>query len=230
MITTSRHTARRIADFGLRPARVCTVEPGVVSMALAAADGDPPRMLCVGTLSPRKGQDLLVRALTRLRDTPWQCDCIGSTQRSPAFAATVARMIADAGLEGRIKLHGECDDARLRAAYAGADLFVLPSHYEGYGMVVTEAVAAGLPVLTTTAGALADTLPAGAGIAVPPDDIDALAAALGELIRNRGRRHALRDGARVARAALRDWPRAGVEFAAALSAMERSPAASPIRP
>ena len=225
VITTSPWTARRLADFGLQPSRVRTVEPGVTPLALARADGEPPRLLCVGTVSPRKGQDLLVRALARLRDTPWHCDCIGSSTRDPDFAGAVAGLIHEAGLDDRIQLHGECDDAHLRAAYAGADLFVLPSHYEGYGMVVTEAIAAGLPVLTTTGGALSETLPPGAGIAVPPDDVDALTEALAALIGDRARRHALREGARKARAALRDWPQAGAEFAAALSGMERSPAA-----
>ena len=225
VITTSPWTARRLADFGLQPSRVRTVEPGVTPLALARADGEPPRLLCVGTVSPRKGQDLLVRALARLRDTPWHCDSIGSSTRDPDFAGAVAGLIHEAGLDDRIQLHGECDDARLRAAYAGADLFVLPSHYEGYGMVVTEAIAAGLPVLTTTGGALSETLPPGAGIAVPPDDVDALTEALAALIGDRARRHALREGARKARAALRDWPQAGAEFAAALSGMERSPAA-----
>ena len=225
VITTSPWTARRLADFGLQPSRVSTVEPGVTPLALARADGEPPRLLCVGTVSPRKGQDLLVRALARLRDTPWHCDCIGSSTRDPDFAGAVAGLIHEAGLDDRIQLHGECDDAHLRAAYAGADLFVLPSHYEGYGMVVTEAIAAGLPVLTTTGGALSETLPPGAGIVVPPDDVDALTEALAALIGDRARRHALREGARKARAALRDWPQAGAEFAAALSGMERSPAA-----
>ena len=225
VITTSPWTARRLADFGLQRSRVSTVEPGVTPLALARADGEPPRLLCVGTVSPRKGQDLLVRALARLRDTPWHCDCIGSSTRDPDFAGAVAGLIHEAGLDDRIQFHGECDDAHLRAAYAGADLFVLPSHYEGYGMVVTEAIAAGLPVLTTTGGALSETLPPGAGIVVPPDDVDALTEALAALIGDRARRHALREGARKARAALRDWPQAGAEFAAALSGMDRSPAA-----
>lgn len=231
VITTSPSTARRVADFGLQPARVRTIEPGVRPLPLAMADAEPPRLLCVGTLSPRKGQDLLVRALHHLRELPWHCDCIGSTQRNPEFARTVARLITDAGLESRIQLHGECDDAQLQAAYASADVFVLASHYEGYGMVVTEAIAAGLPVLTTTGGALAETLPAGVGIAVPPDNVDALTEALRKLIRERKLRLALRDGARQARAALRDWPRAGAEFATALIEMERSPLSpAPSRP
>lgn len=223
VIVTSTHTARRIADFGVPPSRVRTVEPGVTPPPLARADGHPPRLLCVGTLTPRKGQDVLVHALARLRHMPWHCDCIGSTRRDPDFAKAVARLVADAGLAQRIVLHGECDDARLNAAYAGADLFVLPSYYEGYGMVVTEAIAAGLPVLTTTGGALAETLPAGAGIAVPPGDVDALTAALATLIHDRRRRLALRDAARQARDALRDWSLAGTEFAAALAGLEQEP-------
>lgn len=222
VITTSAHSARRLADFGLDGGRVRVVEPGVTPSPLAAADGEPPRLLCVGTLTPRKGQDVLVRALDRLQGLRWHCDCIGSLTRDADFAATVAGLIGAAGLEHRIRLHGECDDAQLHAAYAGADLFVLPSHYEGYGMVVTEAIAAGLPVLTTNGGALAETLPAGAGLAVPPDDVNALAEALRTLIHDRSRRLALRDGARKARAALRDWAHAGAQFAAALGARGQS--------
>lgn len=215
-ITTSAHTARRMAGFGLQPGRVRVVEPGVAPMPLAAADGDPPRLLCVAGLSPRKGQDVLVDALDQVRDLPWQCELVGSTARNPAFAGEVARRIAAAALQARIALRGECDADALRAAYARADLFVLPSHHEGYGMVIDEAIAAGLPVLTTTGGALAATLPAGAGLTVPPGDTAALAAALRLLLQNRPRRLALRAGARKARRHQRTWAQAGRDFAAAL--------------
>lgn len=215
-ITTSAHTARRLADFGLQPARVRVVEPGVAALPLAAADGEPPRLLCVASLTPRKGQDVLVDALARISTLPWQCELVGSTTRAPVFAARVARRIAASALQARIALRGECDMDALRAAYAGADLFVLPSHYEGYGMVIDEAIGAGLPVLTTTGGALAATLPPEAGLAVPPGDAGALADALRLLLEDRPRRLALRAGARRARAGRRTWAQAGVEFAAAL--------------
>lgn len=218
VITTSACTARRLADFGLQRARVRVVEPGVAALPLAAADGEPPRLLCVASLTPRKGQDVLVDALARISTLRWQCELVGSTTRAPDFAARVAQQIAASALQARIALRGECDMDALRAAYAGADLFVLPSHHEGYGMVIDEAIGAGLPVLTTTGGALAATLPPGVGLAVPPGDAGALADALRLLLEDRPRRLALRDGARRARAGRRAWAQAGVEFVAALSA------------
>lgn len=217
VITTSAFTARRVAAFGLHPNRVRVVEPGVAARPEAAADGHPPRLLCVGSFAPRKGQALLVRALSRLIALPWACELIGSLTRAPAYANALVGEVAAAGLSERIRIRGECSDRTLEAAYAAADLFVLPSFYEGYGMVVTEAIAAGLPVLTTTGGALAETLPPGAGVAVAPGDAEALARALAELLCDRNRRLRLRDGARRARTALRSWSHAGAAFDRALA-------------
>lgn len=93
---------------------------------------------------------------------------------------------------------------------------MLASYYEGYGMVVTEALARGLPVITTTGGALADTLPAEAGLAVSPGDSRALAAALARWFEAPALRARLRGGARDARQRLGDWHAAGDAFAEAL--------------
>ena len=224
-ITTSAFTARRLLDFGVRAERIRWVEPGTAPLPLSAADGEPPHLLCVASLTPRKGQDVLVRALERVRALPWQCTLIGSASRDPGYADEIAGLVRRAGLEDRIRVAGECADAALLEAYAAADLFVLPSHYEGYGMVVAEAIAAGLPVLATSGGALAATLPPGAGVHVPPGDVDALAGTLAELIGDRSRRLCLRDGARLARASLRSWTQAGEAFAAALAALAPAPAA-----
>lgn len=216
VITTSQFSAHRVARMGLADVRIEVVEPGVQARPLAAADHSPARLLCVASLTPRKGHDLLVEALAMVTELDWQCDCIGSLARDAVQAARVQDAIARHGLGERIRLHGELDDAVLRAAYAGADLFVLASLYEGYGMVVTEALAAGLPVLCTTGGALRDTLPPDAGIAVPAGDVAAFAAALRHLLSQPDARLALRDGARQARTHLTDWAQAGANFSAAL--------------
>ncbi len=221
VITTSHFSARRIAQMGLGAARIEVVEPGVEARPLAAADHSPARLLCVASLTPRKGHALLVEALSMVADLDWRCDCIGSLTRDAEHAARMHAAITAHGLGERMRLQGELDDSALHAAYANADLFVLPSHYEGYGMVVTEAVAAGLPVLCTTGGALRDTLPPEAGIAVPAGDVAALAAALRNLLSHPEARLALRDGARRARTQLTDWKQAGSGFAAALERLSK---------
>lgn len=220
VIATSRFTARRLADYGVDAERIAVIEPGVDASPLAAADGAEPRLLCVATLTPRKGHDVLMAALARLTDLRWRCDCIGSLTRAPEHAARIAGLISTHRLQARVRLLGECPTDALGAAYRDADLFVLPSHYEGYGMVVTEALACGLPVLTTTGGALADTLPPGAGLTVAPGDADALADALRRLLHDRPLRLQMRDGARRVRSGLAGWPAAGDAFAEALVGLQ----------
>ncbi|MFY0990018.1 glycosyltransferase family 4 protein [Halomonas sp. C05BenzN] len=223
VIVTSAWTARGLSRFRVPEARIRVVEPGVERAALAASALDleaaarPQRLLCVATLIPRKGHDLLVEVLAGLADRPWECEAIGSHRRDPAHAARLLAATRHHGLADRLRWPGECGAGDLAAAYHGADLFVLPSHYEGYGMVVTEALARGLPVITTTGGALADTLPPEAGIAVPPGDAAALREALARWCDDAGLRRRLRRGARRVREGLADWHRAGERFAVALA-------------
>jgi glycosyltransferase involved in cell wall biosynthesis len=103
------------------------------------------------------------------------------------------------------------------AEYARASLFVLPSYLEGYGMALAEAIAHGLPVVSTTAGAIPDTVPATASRLVPPGDVDALANALAELIRDEKARRALERGARAAAAAVPTWVQSAEKFGDVLS-------------
>jgi hypothetical protein len=123
--------------------------------------------------------------------------------------------------------HGEVDAATLQTHYAAADLLVLPSLHEGYGMVVAEALAAGLPVLASRAGALAHTVPAGAGLLVPPGDATALQSALARLITEPGLRTHLAAGARAAAGRLPTWAQQAARFAAVLKDVAVSPPGRP---
>lgn len=229
IIVTSHFTARRLPELAahyempLNPT-VTVVEPGVALAPIspAAEPGEVLRLLCVATLTPRKGQDILVQALAGVAVDHGLCDCYGGA-RDSEFTQRVQQLIDQNGLQNSVRLHGECDGATLEAAYRGAHALVLPSWYEGYGMVVTEALAHGLPVITTTGGALRDTLPAGAGLSVEPGDVDALQDALSRFCHDDELRHQLRQGAALARDALSDWQAAGAKFAAALTAPVDSP-------
>ena len=219
VVTTSEFTARRLNDFGVVQERVTVVEPGVEPVPLAAAEGHPMRLLCVATVTPRKGHEVLVEALKQMDDLGWRCDCVGSIARDPLHASRVSLMIDSANLSQRVRLLGEIDEAALAASYAQADCLVLASHYEGYGMVVGEAISRGLPVVCTRGGALADTVPKDAGLLVDVERADQLAQALRSLIEQPELRWRLRDGARRAREQLQSWTSAGERFGMVLDAI-----------
>lgn len=226
VIVTSPFTARRLERYGVAQAQCRVVEPGVDPAPLAASALDldrdletpePQRLLCVATLTPRKGHDLLLAALAELTAHRWVLQAVGSTQRDPEHAARLFAASRRYGLEERVIWAGERSAAELTAIYHRAALCVLPSRYEGYGMAVTEALARGIPMITTTGGALADTLPPEAGLAVPPDDSAALRDALARWFEDAALRRRLRRGAGVARHALHDWQQAGERFMTALA-------------
>jgi glycosyltransferase involved in cell wall biosynthesis len=205
VIVTSPATARILAaDLGVAPERITVAVPGTDPAPRAAADGDPPRLLTVGTISPRKAQTLLVEALAGLDERDWSLTVVGATDRHPDEADRLRGLIAASGLADRVRLSGALPADAVARAYAEADLFVLPSLYEGFGMVITEALAHGLPVVATTGGVAVESLPAQACLRVPPGDVAALREALRSLIDDAGRRRGL---AEAAWAAAQDLPR-----------------------
>lgn len=225
VIVTSPFTADRLAALGLFEGLITVVEPGVtpaepapkvLERSQGRAPGGPVRLLCVASLTPRKGQDLLVEALSGLADRRWTCVLAGSPDRDPAFAARVATSIDDAGLAPRIRLAGECDARQLATEYHHADVCVLPSHYEGYGMVVSEALARGLPVITTTGGALAHTAPDDCCLKVAPGNVDALRGAIEAWLDDVDLRQSLSAASMARRETLRGWTQAGQDFERAL--------------
>ncbi len=229
VITTSQWTARTLATDGVPVAMLRVAEPGVDRRrtrgssdpkgAAAGAPKDLLNLLCVGTLTPRKGHAVLLEALNEIRDRPWHLSCAGSLLRDVPTVAAIQHQIDRFSLRKRVSLLGDLDRDALERQYARADMFVLPSHLEGYGMALAEAVAFGLPVVSTTAGAIPETVPANASILVPPGDSRALAKALASLIDDPARRAALAANARAARTALPTWATAATKFAAALDGL-----------
>ncbi len=229
VITTSRATASGLSAYGVAAPRIGVVEPGTDPAPLAAGSGGASAaLLCVGSVVPRKGHDVLVEALSGLADLPWHLVCAGSVDRAPGWTAVLRRRIAAAGLDGRVTLIGEVMGERLDALYHAADLFVLASHHEGYGMALAEALARGLPIVAAAAGAIPGTVPEPAGLLVPPGDAAALRAALRAVLTDRPLRQRLAAGACAARLALPRWPDAAARFARelALAGQAQCPAAA----
>jgi glycosyltransferase involved in cell wall biosynthesis len=178
--------------------------------------GDTVRLLCVATVTPRKGHAVLLEALAELRDRRWHLTCAGSVTRDPETFAAIERQVERLALRARVSFLGDLDADALEREYARADLFVLASYLEGYGMALAEAVARGIPVVSTTAGAIPETVPAAAGVLVPPGDSRALAKALAPLLDDVDVRARLAANARAAAANLPTWRAAAEKFAAAL--------------
>jgi glycosyltransferase involved in cell wall biosynthesis len=158
---------------------------------------------------------VLIEALAGLADLPWRCRLVGALDRNSQTVAAVRAAITRHGLEDRIAVVGEVEDTRTEMA--GADLFVLPSRHEGYGMAFAEALSQGLPVVGCAAGAVTDLVTPEAGVLVPPDDIQALRTALRSLLSDAGRRRRLAEGAARAGRALPDWAASARRLEQALS-------------
>jgi glycosyltransferase involved in cell wall biosynthesis len=210
ILCPSPKTASAVGSYGISRERIAVVSPGT---AKPARPTGPRRstvraLLFVANLVPRKGHELLVEALARIRDLDWSLSCVGSLERDPATARAVRRRILATGLGRRITLAGECPPQRVARAYRAADAFVQPSFHEGYSMAYAEAMVHGLPVIATTAAAIPETMPPHAGLLVPPGDPAALARALRRVIAEPALAARLAAGSRAMGARLPDWPQA----------------------
>jgi glycosyltransferase involved in cell wall biosynthesis len=218
VITTSPWTADVLTErFGVPAERVTVILPGTDRAPFATGNNPPLCLLSVGAIGARKSFDLLVEALAPLADRPWRLVIAGDRDRDPAATSRLDAAIAQHDLAGRIDVTGKVSADRLEALYAAADLFVLASRFEGYGMAFAEALAHGLPVIGTTGGATPYTVPASAGRLVAPGDVAALTEALRELIDDNDLLRALGAGARTAAARLPSWEDSGAAFSDLLS-------------
>jgi glycosyltransferase involved in cell wall biosynthesis len=216
VIVTSDWSRRRLIDlYGLR---AHVAEPGVDAAALAPGTADGGTLLCVAAVTAGKGHDVLLDALATVADLPWRCTCVGSLEKEPAFADLVARR------DDRVRFIGARTGRDLDREYAAADLLVLASRAETYGMVVSEALARGMPVLATDVGGVTEALGgngARPGLLVPPGDPAALGAALRSWLRDAELRARLRRAARERRATLRGWAATTDAVAAVLAGAAR---------
>jgi glycosyltransferase involved in cell wall biosynthesis len=227
VITTSAWTRRRLRElYPLAAARVHVAEPGVDPAELAAGSAAGGALLCVAAVTFDKGHDLLLQALAATRDLSWHCVCVGSLDRDPAFVEMLLRRSQDEDLHERVSFTGPRTGADLQRTYAGADLLVLASRAEAYGMVVTEALAHGLPAVATEVGGLPQALGHGAdgirpGLLVPGEDAVALAAALRAWLTGAELRAQWRRAARERRASLCAWSLTTSVVAEVLTAASR---------
>jgi glycosyltransferase involved in cell wall biosynthesis len=210
-------------DYDVPPELITVACPGTDRATPSAGSSDGTvRLLSVGSVVPRKGFDVLLEALGELTDLPWHLTIAGDLTRDSTTAAQVEADIGRHRLVGRVELLGAVTPERLAALYAGADMFVLASRFEGYGMAYAEAMAHGLPVIGTTAGAIPDTVPPGAGVLVEPNDVRALTRTLRMLIENKKERDWFAAGAREAAAALPTWTDSAKQIAAAIEALAKA--------
>jgi glycosyltransferase involved in cell wall biosynthesis len=211
VVTTSAWTRRRLLELYPLPAdRVHVAEPAVDAAELATGSEAGGALLCVAAVTADKGHDVLLDALATTADLSWDCVCVGSVDRDPAFAESLRRRSLDAGLGDRVCFAGPRTGVDLDSSYAAADLLVLASRAETYGMVVTEALARGLPVVAAEVGGLPEALGHCAdgmrpGLLVPPDDPAALGAALRAWLGDAELRARLRRAARERRESLSGW-------------------------
>ncbi|WP_405649897.1 glycosyltransferase family 4 protein [Streptomyces sp. NBC_00019] len=229
VVATSDWAVRRlVSHHGLAPERVHVAAPGADIAPLASGTDGLSRLLCVAAVTPRKGQHRLVEALAAVRDLPWSCVCVGGLGQDPEYVADLRSLIAKYGLEHRLHLAGPQAGAELDASYAAADLMVLTSYAETYGMAVTEALARGIPVLATDVGGLPEAVgraPDGGvpGILVPPEDPAALAAELRGWFGEADVRRRLKAAARGRRAALDGWATTARSLAGVLGRLPSEP-------
>jgi glycosyltransferase involved in cell wall biosynthesis len=223
IVATSQWTRRWLSDHYALPSNpVYVVPPGVDAAEVAAGTPSGGRLLCVGGVTPLKGHDLLLDALATVDDPTWRCVCVGALDLDLEFVVRLRRLAEFRGLGDRVCFTGPLTHDELDHAYAEADVLVLASRAETYGMVVTEALARGLPVIAGEVGGVPEALGHAAdggrpGLLVPPGDSQTLGQTLSCWLGNPRERDRLRAAARSRRERLSDWAQTSRELSAVLS-------------
>jgi glycosyltransferase involved in cell wall biosynthesis len=217
VVVTSRATKRILTEhMGLSSEKITVAEPGTDPAQRATGTGAPLQILSVGAVLPRKGYDLLIEALAPLKDIDWRLTIAGALDRHPQSVEAVQSAIRAHGLDDRVTLAGKVVPATLERFYESADLFVSASLFEGYGMVLAEAMARGLPIVLAAGGAAADTAGEAAALHVEAGNVAELSVALGRALTDKKLRDRLADAAWEAGRTLPTWHEAARRIAAVI--------------
>lgn len=217
VIATSPATAKTLkTDYNLK-GKVFVVRPGTAPVTpFEPKKAACVQLLCVGAVVPRKGHEILIAALAACASVDWRLVCVGALDRAPDHVAALQAEINRLNLGHRIEMTGAVNDSALHGYYRNADIFVLPSHYEGYGMAFVEALAYGLPIIGSGGGAVRHTVPPLASVMVPVGDVSALSAAIARVASDFEYRRVLAAGARKAAQSLPAWDESVAAFETAL--------------
>jgi glycosyltransferase involved in cell wall biosynthesis len=206
IVVTGAGTRDTLVHYGVERDRIHVVPPGTDPAPLArGSSGRGIEVLCVATVNRGKGHAALIDALAAVPEVEWHLTCVGSLTRDHAAADELRSMIQRHALAARVALSGELRGADLSARYQESDVFALATRRETYGMAVAEALAHGLPVVSTRTGAIPELVGDEAGVLVAPEDGAAFALALGHVLRDADLRRRLAAGARAARSRLATW-------------------------
>ncbi|MCG8460677.1 MAG: glycosyltransferase family 4 protein [Holophagales bacterium] len=249
VVAVSRYTRGLLLDAAIRPRRLEVIPNGADGEFFTAAPEGPspqplatdslehlfppiarapvtPLLVTVGRLCRRKGQDLVVRALPRILETAADVHYVAAGL--PEGAEDLRRLAADLGVGERVHLPGRLPAEEVRALLHAAAVFVMPSRrteegdVEGYGIAAVEAALCGLPSVVTQGSGLVEAIvPGETGLAVPPDDADALAAAVLELLSDEPRRRRMAEAARRRAVAEQTWAGRAKAYAALLRQLAR---------
>ncbi len=221
VIVTGRATRSLLTEYEIASEKIVVVEPGTARVSITRRAREATvTLLSVATLHPGKGLEILLNALAPLSHLDWRLVCAGSLTRHPETIERVRAAMARLGLDERVSLVGELDEASLCRCYDSADVFVLATLQETYGMAVAEALAHGLPIVATTTGAIPELVGENAGLLVDPGDTAALTFALGRVIGDAALRARLTHGAERARNRLPTWDQASRRMADALERLD----------
>ncbi|UPY35363.1 glycosyltransferase family 4 protein [Sediminicoccus sp. KRV36] len=218
LVATSRATAKGLPPLGAEASRIGVVEPGTDPAPRAAGSGGPgARILSVGSLIPRKGHDVLLRALGRLTDLDWTLRIAGPAA-DPVHADGLRALAEELGLASRVSFLGPITDGALEAEYAAADLFALATWFEGFGMAAAEAQIRGLPLILCTGGAITDVVGPGAAILAAPGDANSLSRGMRRPIMDTALRAEMAEASWRAGQALPRWEDRAARFVAEMEA------------